>query len=360
MSNRPEFGASWRIIGAIAAKDIVDAIRNKTFLAIIFGVVMIMVSGQVLPLLSRLSSVPSVVVVDAGRSSLTVDLKRSEDLHLRAVSAQPDMEKTVAEANSPVLGLVFPTNLDGQLASDEAITIDGYVAHWLDEAEAADLVRFFQDRLSDLAGQPVSIETGGRQLYPAPDAGGRPFMISLTLLVVVLTLCGAVVPHLMIEEKEAHTLEILLVSPANMGHIVVGKALAGSVYGLLAGAVFMVANARIVVHWDVAILALVSSVAFSVGLGLLMGSAFDNVQILGMWFFVILLILLVPLLVTGGSGMLRTATAWLPSVLLARAVRSSLASQVPWARVLLEIGSVWIYTLLMLALTAWRLRRLDR
>jgi ABC-type Na+ efflux pump permease subunit len=49
------------------------------------------------------------------------------------------------------------------------------------------------------------------------------------LLIVVLAMTGAyMLPTLLVEEKEKHTLQALLVSPASPGDIVISKALTGS------------------------------------------------------------------------------------------------------------------------------------
>ncbi|NIV39073.1 MAG: hypothetical protein GWN58_59555, partial [Anaerolineae bacterium] len=55
-----------RIIWAIAAKDIVDAIKNKTVITIVLGMATMMLSVQAFPLLLKLSATPRAIVYDAG------------------------------------------------------------------------------------------------------------------------------------------------------------------------------------------------------------------------------------------------------------------------------------------------------
>ncbi|MFZ5915410.1 MAG: ABC transporter permease [Chloroflexota bacterium] len=365
MQERKSLRVSLRVVWAIAAKDIVDAIKNKTTISIIIGVAFLMLSSQALPLLLKLKSTPTAVVYDAGRSRLLAELKKDRDLRLAPVSLQQEMEKVVGESGEVLLGLVIPADLDQTLAASEAVELDGYLAHWADASDAMAVETFFEDRLTALAGQAVQIITQGHAVYPTPEAGGRPFMIATSLVVTVITICGAMVPFLMIEEKEAHTLDALLVSPASIGQVVVGKAMAGAFYGLLAAGVVYTFNLAMVVHWEVAILAAVSGAAFAVALGLLLGSLFDNVPSMNLWFGAGLLALLVPVLLAQTLGpnvpqIVRTILPWAPSVLLADVVRISLAGSLPWGDVLLKLGIVWAGTVAVLGLVVWRLRLSDR
>jgi ABC-2 type transport system permease protein len=354
-----------RIIWAIAAKDLVDALRNRTFIAIIIGVAVLVPSGQALPLLLRLSNTPRAILYDAGKSRLAVELKKSEELRLAAVRSAEEMERAIGEASVPELGLIFPSDLDDRLAAGDPIELDGYLAHWVRDSEADELVTFFQETLTDLAGQPVRIRTEGHTVYPAADAGGRPFMTSMSLLVVILAISGTVVPYLILEEKESHTIDALLISPASISQMVAGKALVGMFYGLLAAGIVYALNLRLVVHWEIAILAAVCGTAFAVSFGLLLGILFDNPQNMNPWFAIGLLVLMLPLFMTSlmagdSPSIVRAVLSWLPSTLLYKAFVSSFAGSVSWAEIAGNVVMVLAYTAALLALTVRRMRRLDR
>ena len=59
-------------------------------------------------------------------------------------------------------------------------------------------------------------------------------MIATVLVIVLATIGGFMVPYLILEEKQTHTMEVLLVSPASVSQIGTGKALAGLFYCLAA------------------------------------------------------------------------------------------------------------------------------
>lgn len=364
-ANKASPGDNLRIIWAIAAKDIVDAIKNKTTLSIIIGVAFVMLSAQALPWLLKLQSTPAAVAYNAGRSRLLVELKKDRGLRLHAVETHDEMTETVAESAEVVLGLVIPPGFDQMTEAGSAISLDGYVVHWADPTEVQRVVAFFEERLAGVTGQPVQITSQNHRIYPSPQAGGRPFMIAISLMVAVVTICGAIVPLLMIEEKENHTLDVLLVSPASTGHVVVGKTLSGIFYGLTAASVVYALNAKLVVHWPVALLAAVCAAAFAVSMGLLLGSLFDTTPSMNLWFAGAMMVLLMPLVLMQATSanvpaLLKAIFSWIPSVLLAKAAQVAFAGSVPWGEMLTNLGVVLACTAILLAAVVWRVRRSDR
>jgi hypothetical protein len=60
------WGERVRIVWAIAAKDIVDALKNRTILSVVLRMATLMFSAQAFPALLKLSATPRAVVYDAG------------------------------------------------------------------------------------------------------------------------------------------------------------------------------------------------------------------------------------------------------------------------------------------------------
>jgi ABC-2 type transport system permease protein len=354
-----------RIIWAVATKDIVEAVKNRMTISIIIGVAFLVLSGQALPLLLKLKNTPTAIAYDAGKSTLVAQWRKSRELELHTVASQQELERAVGESATPQLGLTIPANFDLLAESDTPIELDGYLAHWISPTDADATKTFFEEKLSELLGQSVRIDTQGHTVYPSADSGGQLFMMSMSLVAAILTICGAIVPFLMIEEKETHTLDALLVSPASIGQVVVGKALAGTFYGLVAAGVVFAFNPRLVVHWQVAILASVCGTLFAVAVGLLLGSLFDNPQSMNLWFGVVLLVLLMPvfladMLASKTPAIVRTIMSWIPSVLMSQVVRTSYSANVPWGDVLLKLGIISGCAVAVLGLVAWRVRLSDR
>jgi len=202
-------------------------------------------------------------------------------------------------------------------------------------------------------------------IYPSLDAGGQPFMISLALTIMILTVGFALVPYLLVEEKETHTFEALLVSPARFGQVVAGKALAGTCYCLSAAVVVFLFNAKLFVHWEVAILAVLLGAAFAVAVGLLMGALFDNPATINLWMGVLFMLLLVPTFLAALDSsklpeVVRTITSWLPSVALGRLLKIAMAGDVPAALLWSNVAVLAVSALVVYVLVVWRVRRSDR
>jgi ABC-2 type transport system permease protein len=364
-SMKPKLSDRLRIVWAITAKDITDASKNKTMIAIALGVAFLMLSSQALPLLLKLSAKPTIVIYDAGRSGLLAGLKDSSDLRLRGVASQDQLEERLGEASGVELGLVIPPDFDQMVGAGDPVQLPGYFAHHVGSSDAAETSAFFEKKLADLVGLPVRILTEGNTVYPAAGAGGHPLTTAATLVLVITTICGSLVPYLMIEEKETHTLDALLVSPASIGQVVTGKALAGTFYGLIAATVAFAFNWSMVAHWDLAILVSVCAILFAVAGGLLLGSLFDNPQSVGLWFGAVLVVLMVPLflvetLSSNAPQVVRSIVPYIPTVLLFETVRTSFSQTIPWAEVLIDLGIVLACSAVLLGFVAWRMRRSDR
>jgi hypothetical protein len=140
-------------------------------------------------------------------------------------------------------------------------------------------------------------------------------------------------------------MDSLLVSPATYSEVVVGKALAGSFYCLAALTVMFAFSFALINLWWLALLAAVCGALFTVALGLLMGTLFDNAASLNLWLGVVMMILLVPVFLEGTMGsnfpeFMRTIIPWIPSVA--------------------HLGIVVAAAVLILALVVWRVRQSDR
>jgi ABC-2 type transport system permease protein len=353
-----------RIIGAIAAKDILDAIKNKTTVSVILGVAVLMLSSQAMPLIVKVSSVHRVVVYDAGESRLVPELKKNRQLRLIKASSQQEMEEILGEASGAMLGLALPADFDQALESDRPPELSGYFAHWVSRSDAIEEQAFFEAQLTELAGGPVRVNIEGNVVYPQPDSDGQPYMFSTVLVVAIITISAFLVPYLMIEEKETKTMDALLVSPASIGQVVIGKAIAGLVYGLAAAGVVIAFNQALVVHWGLVILAAFCGASFAVAIGLLLGSIFDNPQNMSLWVSLIFIVLLMPVFLAmtrlNLPGILRTIMPWIPSAALAQVFRISFSGSVPLDQVLSNLGIVVGSAMLLLVAVVRIVRRSDR
>jgi ABC-2 type transport system permease protein len=354
-----------RIIWAITAKDVLDAVRNKTTLSILLSALFIVVIYQVLPKWEHGSDLPTVLVYDAGASDLLAALKRSPNLDVyTGYSSQDQLERKLVAGDIPELALTIPPAFGQALERGEPPLLQGYVQYWVSDSDAASLKAQAEEEIARLAGQPVTIHLEGNLVYPSPDSGGRSFLASLAILISITMIGVGLAPHLMIEEKQTGTLDALLVSPARSSHIVIAKAVTGLSYCLIAATVVLAVNANLVLHWGLAVAVVLLSSLFAVSLGLLLGSLVGAKPVLPIWSMMVLTVLLLPLFLTIIKDLLplaaSTILAWIPTATLARVLRGSFSRDLAAMAFSLELLVVAACTAVILGGVAWIVRRSDR
>jgi ABC-2 type transport system permease protein len=364
MLAKGRFKAGLRVIWAITAKDIVDAIKNRTTLSTILSILFVMVAYRLLPSFENADTLPRLALYDAGESHLVADLENSFEFDLVLMASQEDMEAYVGDKDIVMLGLVLPADFDQRLVSNEAVELDGYVVHWASAAAAAEVQTFFQEQLAELAGRPVRINTAGQTVYTQKDSRGYALLAAMSVIIAITIVGISLVPHLMIEEKQTKTIDVLLVSPVSVGQVVIGKALTGLFYCLTATAVALIFNMALINQWGLAILAAICGSLFTVALGLLLGSMIEARGQLTLWAWLLLVPLLIPVFLSIMTEILPTglitALNWIPTVALSKVLRLSFSESAPLAQFGPDLAIVLGWSAPILVAVAWVVRRSDK
>ena len=355
------------IIWAIAAKDIADALKNKTILSVVLGMAMLMLSAQAFPFLLKLSATPRVIVYDAGKlpdgtSRILSAMVEEGTYRLTEVDSQQAMEAVLADLNAEVLGLVIPAGFEERLESRAQGELEAYVV-WSRRLAADKLAGEMEGYLETLLQKPVHVETEGNLVYPPPQGTGSLGMIAAVLTLILVTTGGFLVPYLMFEEKQTHTMDALLVSPATAADITIGKALAGIAYCLTAMAVVLAFNHATVTGWGVAILTVLVGAFLAVGVGLLMGALVETAQQVGAWMIVPIAALMAPILFAMLGNLppiLESLLPWLPTVALGDLFLLSFSGSATLGRALPELAVVLGWTLPLYAAVIWIVCHSDR
>jgi ABC-type Na+ efflux pump permease subunit len=357
--------ANLRIIWAIAAKDISDALKNKVIWSTLVTVLLMVVFYKALPVLTGLAHLPEMDIYDAGQSTLTAHLQNSPNLEARRVTSQEHMALFIAMEGVPALGLVIPAGFDEQLAGGKPVELDGYVQYWVSDAAAEELKARVEQEIAVLTGQTVRINLEGHQIYPALDSMGPHSWAALAIVLMLVLLGLGLTPQLMFEEKRSHTLDALLISPARSEHVVTGKAIAGLIYCLVGAVVIFAFNAGLIVQWGFAILATALGALLAVAIGLLFGVTLQTHQSLRMWTIAVIMPLFVLPVAVSFMAMdllssVNAVVRWLPSVGLSRLFIMSMTDSAPFAEWGPDIAVVFGTTAIILTIVAWRIRRSDR
>jgi ABC-type multidrug transport system permease subunit len=346
----------WRIVLALATKDIVDALRNKTTLTLLIGLGLMIVTVQALPLMLKLDDRPRVAIYDAARSGVADDLRRDRLLQVSEMRSAEDARNMAPEASGPLLALILPADWE---SNPGALQADGYLAHWIGTESAVELVGSAERALAAVTGRPVTIET--QTLYPTLDSRGHNIMVAAGLVLATVLITAILVPHLILEEKTGHTLEVLRVSPAGISQILLGKGLAGLVYGVLAAAALLAFNLAMVNQWSLMLAAVLAIILFGVGLGLLVGTMAENEGTVQMWVGLLAVLLLFPLFLSFANSSrlpawLQEIVAWLPTTAAFDLIRLSFGNTSPAALIWPSLLALVVAVVLVFAVAGWRLR----
>jgi ABC-type multidrug transport system permease subunit len=347
----------WRVVFALAAKDIVDAIKNKTTLTIILGLGMMMLTVEALPLLLRLDNRPRLAIYDADRSGAADELRRGGEVQVVELRTAEDAATVAREANGSVLAVQLPP---GWEAETGGLSVTGYAPHWLGAGTIAELTDQAEQSLGAVTGRSVTVHA--EAVYPTLENGGHTTMIALGLILATTLVTMILVPYLILEEKTTHTLEALRVSPVTVNQVLLGKGIAGLVYGVLAAAVLLAFNLPMINLWGVLIATVLAIVLFGVGVGLLVGSVVENEGAVQMWVGLLVILLMAPLMLAflpsaPGPAWLHEVMAWLPATAAYDLVRVAFVESFPAATAWSRLGALLGAVVLVFAAAGWRLRR---
>jgi ABC-2 type transport system permease protein len=358
------FRDHFRIVMAIAQKDITDGIKNKNIISLVLTAVFLLVMYRYLPAITDSIEEPYLAVYDTGESIWVEQWDQATDFQLRSRDTVEELKFFLSNLDMISLGLVLPADFDSQVGSTQTLTLTGYVAHWAEPADLAELTTFFDQRLSEITDQPIQITISDEYAYPDPNTKGPGFLASIAVA-IISTMAGVMIlSHLILEERQTKTLDMLRVSPASYLHLAVAKLIAGSFFGLILGAVALYANAYLVLHWPAAIVVVVLAIIFNTAMGLLIGTFIHSKQQLTIWSMVILNIMLIPAFLEIMDDIFPAAVIsvfqWNPAVAVTHGMRISYAQTFDLGLYLPRIGLLLGYTVLLTALIVYRLRREER
>lgn len=358
------FREDMRIIWAIAAKDIGDAMKNKHTIGVILTTLALVLIYRLIPQFTEVSgiSTPTVLIYDEGDSTLVQALERSAVLETYEFSSRITMEENLAfSGDMNELALVIPADFDGMLVSESDPAINGYVLHWVTESQAKEIQGLVEEDIEKWAGKRIRVELDGNIVHSLPDSFGFPVWGSLSIMYVVLMIGATLTPHLMLEEKQNKSMEALLISPASEGHIVIGKALTGLFYCFTGAVIAIALNETLITHWWLVVLVVLLGAIFSTALGLLLGTIFNNRQQLTVWAMPVFAIFLIPVFIGILPRLLPEKVlnvfAFIPTVAMEKVLRISFSESVTSSQVIQPLGTVLGCSLILFVIIRWALQR---
>ncbi len=354
------FSDNLYMIWTIARKDIGNVLKNRGSLANLFVIIVLVLSFYVLSTVRPWDKSIEVVVYDEGDTGLfegTLPLSDGYEIYFIEVTSLGQMKRNMRYEH---WGLVVPEDFEQTLASGGEVALTGYLS-WVYRGKVTELETLYSEKLSELLGQPVSIEIGENIVIPSPEIPAT--MVNQNVLFAIFFMALTLLPALMLEEKQTKTLDALLVSPASAGQIVMGKAVAGLFYVTLTGGLFFALHSAYVYNWDLALLGFLLSAAFCIGLALALGSVFKTAQQAAVWMVPVAVGLIIPMIFAGFNNLapgLRTIFSLVPTTALVEIFQYSFSSGVLADRLLADLASVIASCALVYGVVIWKVRRSDR
>jgi ABC-2 type transport system permease protein len=356
----------WRVILAIARKDIVDAVKN---LYILGGIVMPIVISLLLRLVfpsADESNAFTIAVHDPDGSRMVAELRALPQVELLEVASGDRLAKEVEE--NAVGGLAMPSGFDAAVEAGEQPELTVYLNQRRVGYERLAFRRLVEQQVWALAGREFPARIIWTNVAASAETRERDeinfnhYLLTMFLVMALSTTGAFVVPLLLVEEKEKQTLQVLLVSPATPTEVVVGKALAGLFYSLLTAGVLIGMNRGWAGDWPVTILVLLLGSLFLIAVGLLVGGLLRTTMQVNTWASIVMLALMSPSWFTIVSlpAPVDVALRLTPTYYLTQALGLALAGEASLARVGGHLAILLGSVIVAFAAVVWMLRREER
>lgn len=359
-----------RSILAIARKDAIDIILNKSALFTLFSP--IIVALLFLGISNVIGTKTSdILIYDPGNAGIDQVVT---GFFAHSSVTRAGSPNDVASAFGPdgahkssryAVGLVVPVNFETALRAGNHPRLGLYMNG--DEVSNLDrqlLLRLITNYASAVVNpRPLDVTVAMINppvSTPILDLSGFYIVVALLTSFIVGT---SIVPNLLIEEKEKKTMRMLMVSPASFTDVVLGKLLVGLAYQLVLALAVIAIQKGFTGNVAIMLLFVLLGSCFALALGLLAGSIFETTGALGGFtgivsiLFTISAFLIGPLGVVLSSNPLAQAIRILPTYYVADGAFNALQNQSALSAVLFDGGIVLGCTIAALGIAVWLLRR---
>lgn len=265
--------SKWRVRRAIARKDILTVLLNRGYLVPLIMPILLSLVFKLL--FGALNGEEKLVllVVDPANSSLVTALTELPEVEVRQVAS---VEALQAALKGDVTGgMVLLPDFDTAVAANQQPQLTIFLNSDSRESHQAALKQIISEQIwqSQYGEPPVWLDWQEYQVgSPAFAAYSTENYLFFTLILLSITMVGvAVLPQMLVEEKEGKMLPALLASPADYADLVWGKAAAALVYTLILALIITLLSQGYTGNWWLTAVATFIVILFTIGLGVLFG-----------------------------------------------------------------------------------------
>lgn len=265
-------------IAVLVSKEFIFGPKNLIF---IFAVVIPVLLSLFISLMvgSLFAGKPRLGIVDQGQSQLVENLTKLDYLIVREYNTPTTLREDVGRGALD-MGVVLPVGFDTDLRSDAKPRLELFVwGESLLKHRTLLGVTLVQQSI-DLAGQTLSIKTNTIRLG---EEASVPWDVRLFPLVVIMTIIlgGMMVPAtFIVDEKQKHTLQALIVTPVSLGEVLAAKGITGVLISVVMGSVILTINRAWGSHPMLMISLLVLSAMLAAAGGVILGILVKDISTL--------------------------------------------------------------------------------
>ena len=361
-----------RMILAIARKDALDIWLDRSKLGALLGPLIL---GLVWLLISQLAgsgqpAPTTLLVYNPGQSSLPQVVSSTLTSAQITEATSADEVSAAFEATSPQsydVGLIIPADFEQQLRAGGQPQVTLYLNGTNLDDQQRSLVQgvvLYYARTIETPRSPLNLVTQAINTNPKPAASPPNLgtIYSIIMLPLSLVVGLNLLPGLVSEEKEKRTLRWLLVSPASLGDILLGKLLVTLVYQLMISVGVMALLHGFGGNIPLLLLYILLGACLAMALGLLLGVLFRTASaanvVSGMSVFLFIIpAVIVPLTPFIAGNVITNLIKALPTYYLADGANNAIQRVGSFSGNLLDVGVILATTLVVFLLAVQMLRR---
>jgi len=350
-----------KIVLAIVWKDILEGWKNKVILTSIITALFLVAFYTYLPDLTRGDELPLMVFFDPNDFITFEDTAGITNFNYRVEKEEEGFLYVLRDIETPVIGLLLEENPLNP-AVNSPLTLQGYYPYWMKSSQIEEINSSAELTLLNLWGISIEIDNDVQIIYPIMDnyAYGKTFIASAGLLLQLAIMGLSMAPQLIVEEKDSQTLQAIVVSPATLGHFILGKTLAVLFYTSLTSAIGLIFVGPLIIHWGLVLAALIIGMLTIITPGILLGTLLENKQQIQIWVWVMFIPIILPIffsIVRVLPQSLMNVIDWWPTVALARLLRTGFTLNPPINTYGIEVIYLVSLSFVLFGINLWVINR---
>lgn len=348
-----------RIILAIAWKDILDGWKNKIIITGILTSLFLVIFYNYLPELTEGDEPPVLAIFYENNNASIGDFEYDPNYKIYTTTNFDTFQEIIRGIEAPGLGIVIRERFQ---PGGQSLDLQAYVPYWMTAEQITELTSSVELALTSYWEQPVTLVTSGNTVYQVMESKefGKNFIATAGLILGMTMMGLSMAPQLIIEEKENRTLQAVIVSPASLGHFIVGKTFAVLFYTSLVTGIGLIFINALVINWELMLLALFVGMMTVILPGILIGVLLQTKQQVSIWVWVLMIPTILPLffsIVRILPDTLMLIIDWWPTVALYRLIQSGFSYQPAFHSFRIELIYLVSLALIFLGLTVFSINK---